>query len=200
MNAKIVIFVLIPALVVAPIYSSAFIAFVGAETKCTIHPKNGDTTCVSGDKKSVQYCWHDPKTGRVAGCITISAKDISAGALTEALGSATVQDKPDKTFEKALDAAKQESPNATMSEEVTVSQDRFCKEGTGGTTGIGCVPCDPGLKIEVGCIDTLTGGPLETDTATSESGQNNTKGPKPDLLKDNTLLNGDNNTVGNDDR
>jgi hypothetical protein len=53
-------------------------------------------------------------------------------------------------------------------------QGRFCKLGTGGTTGKDCIPCDP--RELVGCEDTRPGGLLDApDIATSESGKNKGK-------------------------
>ena len=93
MNAKIVIFVLIPALLVAAIYSSTFIANA-AQTQCTFL-KNGDSICVSGDKKKVSYCIHNPKTQRAETCINISAKEN------------------DDLFRNALSSAIEQTPNNT---------------------------------------------------------------------------------------
>jgi len=68
--------------------------------------------------------------------------------------------------------------NETSSPRIVDPQDRFCMDGTGGNTGRQCIPCDPGLRFGVGCIDVLTGGPLETQQGTTEPGKNTTKGPK----------------------
>ena len=71
-----------------------------------------------------------------------------------------------------------EDGDETTSERIVPSKDRFCKQGTGGDTGKPCIPCDPGLPLP-GCVDIVTGGPLDMpETATSESGKNNTKVPK----------------------
>jgi hypothetical protein len=64
---------------------------------------------------------------------------------------------------------KGQSDNQSTSKTIVGPNDRFCKEGTGGETGNKCIPCDPGLKFVVGCIDVTTGGPLDIpDAATSE--------------------------------
>ena len=84
------------------------------------------------------------------------------------------------------DQATDEDDNETTSEAPVASQNRFCVDGSGGATGRPCIPCDPGLKFEVGCIDTLTGGPLDMpETATSDSGKSTVKGElfKPESLK-----------------
>ena len=84
------------------------------------------------------------------------------------------------------DQATNEGDNETTSEAPVASQNRFCVDGTGGATGRACVPCDPGLTFEVGCIDILTGGPLDMpETATSDSGKSAVKGElfKPESLK-----------------
>jgi hypothetical protein len=84
MYTKFVIFVAVSALLVTAIYSSAFIAFA-AQTKCTIL-KNGDSICVSGDKKTTSYCIHDPKTLRVVKCLTLG----EAAAIEEVLNNTKV--------------------------------------------------------------------------------------------------------------
>lgn len=107
MGNKFVKFVFIFAFLIA-FYSSIAVNVVVAETKCTAHP-NGDTTCVSSDKKKVSYCWHDPKT-REAECVTITAK---TDLLQQALEGATIENKLDDTFKTALDNAIQESEDTT---------------------------------------------------------------------------------------
>ena len=83
--------------------------------------------------------------------------------------------------------------NETTSEAPAASQNRFCVDGTGGSTGRACIPCDPGLKFEVGCTDVLTGGPLDTETATSESGKGKAIGElKPQIAE---MLQGTDNTA-----
>jgi hypothetical protein len=109
MKSKFVIFVFMSTFLIAAVYNSSVPVGLAAETKCSVH-QNGDITCVSGDRKKVSYCWHDPKTGRVAGCVTITAK---TDLLIEALDGATIEGKPDKIFDEAMDVAIQESPNAT---------------------------------------------------------------------------------------
>lgn len=64
-----------------------------------------------------------------------------------------------------------EDGDETTSERAVPSKDRFCMQGTGGATGKPCIPCDPGLTFEVGCVDVLTGGPLiQGDETDSEEG------------------------------
>ena len=110
--------------------------------------------------------------------------------LPEGIGS------PEGPLEEATeDEATDEDDNETTSEEPVASQNRFCREGTGGATGNACIPCDPGLTFEVGCIDILTGGPLDMpETATSESGQSKAKGvfSKPEIAE---MLQGTDNTA-----
>jgi hypothetical protein len=84
MYTKFVIFVAVSALLVTAIYSSGFIAFA-AFSKCTIL-KNGDSICVSGDKKTTSYCIHDPKTGRVVKCLTLE----DTAAIEEVLNNTKV--------------------------------------------------------------------------------------------------------------
>ena len=93
------------------------------------------------------------------------------------------------------DQATDEGDDETTSEAPVASQNRFCTDGTGGATGRACIPCDPGLTFEVGCIDTLTGGPLDMpETATSDSGQSTVKGElfKPKIAE---MLQGTDNTA-----
>lgn len=88
--------------------------------------------------------------------------------------------------------------NQTTSQRIVNPEDRFCMEGTGGETGNKCIPCDPGLKFIVGCIDVTTGGPLDMpDAATSESGKSNDTNPK-DLGGLNDDENGPNVNPGSD--
>lgn len=69
--------------------------------------------------------------------------------------------------------------NQSTSKAIVGSQDRFCLEGTGGSTGKACIHCDPGLKFEVGCTDVTTGGPLDMpDAATSQSEEEDDTNPK----------------------
>ena len=93
---------------------------------------------------------------------------------------------------------KGQDDNQSTSKTIVGPQDRFCVEGTGGDSGSPCLPCDPGLKFEVGCIDVTTGGPLDMpDAATSESGENDDTNPK-DLDGSNNDDNGPNVNPGSD--
>ena len=111
-------FGLISTIVIGVTYFS-FATVVFALEGCTRH-YNGDTTCVSADKKKVVYCWVNDKTGRTEGCIEITAKTDLLG---EALDGATIQNKPVEIFKEALDAAIQESPNATKPPKTDLLQD-----------------------------------------------------------------------------
>ena len=100
--------------------------------------------------------------------------------LPEGIGS------PEGPLEEATeDQTTDEDDDETTSEEPVASQNRFCLEGTGGATGRTCTPCDPGLTFEVGCIDVLTGGPLDMpETATSDSGKGKAIGElKPQIAE-----------------
>jgi hypothetical protein len=123
MDTKVVIFVLIAAVLIAAIYSSTSSIAFARGVRCSTHAKTGDTTCISGDNKLVTYCWHDPKTGRVAGCINIYRENIPVKDLAEALGSATFENKPDENLQKALDAAIQETQNNTKSPNTDILKD-----------------------------------------------------------------------------
>jgi hypothetical protein len=160
-----VVFVAVSAFLVAAVYSSStFIAF--GDYSCRTAPNGMDVICTTrGDNGKItnfSYCYKDDKGSWV--CIQVPTQKTGGTNLPSGL-------------KDALDNPIQESQ--TTSKAIVSPQDRFCKEGTGGSTGNKCLPCDPGLKFIVGCIDVTTGGPLDIpDTATSESGKSNDINPK----------------------
>lgn len=112
--------------------------------------------------------------------IIISGTLITSFAVTGQTFATTIG-KPDIGIEDELtteggaedEEETDEGDDETTSERGVPSKDRFCKQGTGGDTGKPCIPCDPGLTFEVGCVDVLTGGPLiqgEGDETDSDEG------------------------------
>jgi hypothetical protein len=197
MNRKFAIFMLISGVLAAAIYSSS-VSYVFGKTACSSLPGSpNDYVCTNDKTKQFILCIKT-KTGYDCEYLTHFTDTNIPPALSGAV-DAVIQETQNTTKGPKTDFQEKSgllggNSNDT-SEQATASQNRFCMEGTGGTTGRDCIPCDPGLRFEVGCIDILTGGPLDLETATSESGKNNTKVPK-DL---GGLLEEDGSTEGNDD-
>ena len=186
------IFVIMGTLLVAAIYSfstsvvSAKPPYEGSITTCTNNAvyKDGSAkvqTCCKqyynkgqpvGELKCVKTCYSSigltvncPK--RTAEEDMVSPELLGDGALKgESQNTTNV---PKGSFLNDGGVLKGQDDNQSTSKTIVGPQDRFCVEGTGGDTGSPCLPCDPGLKFEVGCIDVTTGGPLDMrDTPTSE--------------------------------
>jgi hypothetical protein len=94
---------------------------------------------------------------------------VKAESVEPGLKGGNTTEVPKGSFLNDGGVLKGQDDNQSTSKTIVGPQDRFCVEGTGGDTGSPCLPCDPGLKFEVGCIDVTTGGPLDMrDTPTSE--------------------------------
>jgi hypothetical protein len=96
MYRKIVIFVAISAFLVAAIYCTSAFTANAAQTQCTFL-KNGDSICVSGDKKKVSYCIHDPKTHYAVKCLELSAAAKEDNDLLRNALSSAIEESPNNT-------------------------------------------------------------------------------------------------------
>jgi len=221
LRSESILFIVISALLVVAIYSfstsvvSAKPPYEGSITTCTNNAvyKDGSAkvqTCCKqyynkgqpvGELKCVKTCYSSigltvncPK--RTAEEDMVSPELLGDGALKgESQNTTNV---PKGSFLNDGGLLKGQGDNQTTSQRITGPNDRFCIEGTGGDTGTPCLPCDPGLKFVVGCIDVTTGGPLDMpDAATSESGESNDTNPK-DLDGSNNDDNGPNVNPGSD--
>jgi len=206
MEPKFVIFAALSVLLVAAIYGSlAFVQFAFSAYKdyCAWSPDGKRWICIVISDKAGIYltdCKEECIIAPLTRAATAGGSSLPSG-LRDALDTAIVEfenttnttksPKGPNIFDVLQEDLLEVTQNNTQntSQRIVAPQDRFCVEGTGGDTGRECIPCDPGLRFEVGCIDILTGGPL--DTAVQES-QNDTIGPKTDLPKDLPLLEEDN--------
>jgi len=187
MKSKLVIFVIISTLLVLAAYSSTTYfgyALTGSVTTCQYNKDKTQAYCIvvdTDDKTSSSWKCEKNPDGKTWHCWQAAAgKEAIPPALSAEL-DASIGDSKNTTKVPKSDLLndggilKGQDGNQTTSQALG---DRFCKEGTGGETGNKCIPCDPGLKFEVGCIDVLTGGPLDMQTAPSESGKSNDTNPK----------------------
>ena len=198
MHTKFVTFVFISTFLIAGIYSSSMsVVFAlpprdgyvetctntlrkdgsAAKTTCCIQRYSGGQ--VDGKPHCTTTCYN--KFGEEQNCPKRTAEEdmvdpglLGNGTLKGESQNTTKVPKSDLLNDGGI--LKGQDGNQTTSQRIVNPEDRFCKEGTGGQTGSPCVPCNPG---KVDCIDVVTGGPLDMQTAPSESGKSNdTKGPK----------------------
>jgi hypothetical protein len=169
--------------------SSAFITF--GEERCLVTPNNpADYICVFTDKNGkvtdVIYCIDYVNIGR-NDCINVykgsTGSNISpelSNGLDAAIGESQNTKKVPEGALNDSSLLMGEDDNQTASKTIVPPQDRFCVEGTGGSTGNTCIRCDPGLDFEVGCVDVLTGGPLDMGTKSESEESNDTAGGNDD--------------------
>jgi len=213
MDTRFVIFVVITTLLVVGIYSSsAYFLFAESNTYCRPAGK-GQTRCVVTDedtKTATSWLCEKKPSGGGYTCVEVKPlkEDSTPTGLNNALDKAILAkvqanitgDNDTKLFDRLNDGGllKGQGDNQTTSKTIVPTQDRFCLEGTGGNTGKACIHCDPGLTFEVGCVDVLTGGPLDMpNTATSDSEEKDDTNPK-DLDGSNDDENGPNVNPGRD--
>jgi hypothetical protein len=178
-------------LVTGAVYSSStFIAF-GEKSHCYVSARNpADYICVSTNNGKVTAVFYCPDWKGQGGCIRVysgAGPDGGPGIPSEvrdALDAAVAESQnTTKVPEGALNDSSLlmgEDDNQTASKTIVPTQDRFCVEGTGGSTGKTCIRCDPGLDFEVGCVDVLTGGPLDMGTKSESEESNDTAGGNDD--------------------
>ena len=184
MYTRLLIVSIISSVLVAGIYSSSSVFAAkdkGIVTSCTAISST-TTDCLTYDTKygdTQKYRCTTSDGGKTWQCNRISAAGKEAmppqldSALDAAIGeSQNTTEVPKGSFLNDGGFLKGQDDNQSTSKTIVGPNDRFCVEGTGGDTGSPCLPCDPGLKFEVGCIDVTTGGPLDMpDAATSEEEQ-----------------------------
>ncbi|HTH23201.1 MAG TPA: hypothetical protein VL854_13365 [Nitrososphaeraceae archaeon] len=180
MKSQFVIFVIIGTLLVAAIYSaSTYFVFAAQAGPFICSPAGGAPGlhyCVDTKKQVILECHF---VGKELKCIQLTSSGdippdlrdalVKAESVEPGLKGGNTTEVPKGSFLNDGGVLKGQDDNQSTSKTIVGPQDRFCVEGTGGDTGSPCLPCDPGLKFEVGCIDVTTGGPLDMrDTPTSE--------------------------------
>lgn len=188
MKSQFVIFVIIGTLLVAAIYSAStnFVFAVDLKVGNLICYKGSKDSsvmyCANTENKTIHACELDANGKVIPPCtqLTKVSPNVTPG-LIDALDAATQESQnttkvPKGSFLNDGGLLTGQGDNQTTSQRIVDPEDRFCMQGTGGTTGKACVPCEPG---QFECTDVLTGGPLDMQTAPSESGKSNdTKSPK----------------------
>jgi len=185
MKSKFVLLLIIGTLLVAGIYSASVFPVYGVKA-CWISNDGKLKFCTNSETKTWIEC-HKNSQGTFD-CVKFSAYAVPPtdlppnlqNALDVGIGESQNTTKvPKGSFLDDGGLLKGQGDNQTTSKTIVPTQDRFCLEGTGGSTGKACIHCDPGLTFEVGCVDVTTGGPLDMpDRATSETEEGDDTNPK----------------------